>query len=226
MLAPTRSRAVLLLRPFGYLAVALIWTVLSAVTVGLSAALTIGLASSGWHAQHLFHDVNPVVFSVELAIIALIWASLVGFLLIMLPLACAPLAVLAWTYVVRALRPEFAADKLSRTTQRRDTIGPQTVTGTVAISLLPVRATRWTDFWLRLYSAGWSPNGRIWLAGLPWGVATFVMPGWILWPVNPVAGVVWSLLTLGALAWSISFVRQAIQPSRRRPGRRGHRRLP
>lgn len=209
------GRTAVLLRPVGYLLVALVWTALSMVSVALSASLTLGLAASGWHPQDLFQDVNIVVFLFELAIIALIWAALVGMVLIILPLASVPLAMLSWTYVVRALRPSFAHEKLSRTSQSRNSIGPATVTGTVAMSLQPVRPSRWTDFWMRLYSVGWSPNGRIWLAGLPWGVATFVMPGWVLWPVNPVAFAIWTLLTLGALAWSARFVRQAIRPTRR-----------
>ncbi|HEX2903503.1 MAG TPA: hypothetical protein VHO01_08605 [Jatrophihabitans sp.] len=222
MYAPVPSRIALLLRPIGYLVVGVVWTALAAITLGLSAALTIGLGSSGWHPHDLFHDVNPIAFTLELAVIAAIWAALIGFLLILLPLASIPLAVLSWTYLARSLQPDYSREKLSRTTQSRDSIGPQTVSGTVAMSLQPIRRSAWTDTWMRVYALGWSPNGRLWLAGLPWGVATFVMPGWVLWPVGPVAAVLWTLLTAAALGWTVRLMLRALQPpSSRRRGSSG-----
>lgn len=213
------SRVSRLLRPVGYLLIALVWTALTLVTIALSGALAAGLGSSGWQPRQMFADVNPVVFSFELAFIAALWAAMVGFLLVLLPLATAPLALLGWTYVGRSLQPGYAREKLSQTRQSSSSIGPATVSGTVAMSLLPVRATPWTDWCLRLYSTGWSPSGSLWFASLPWGVATFLLPGWLLWPVGPVPFVAWTVFTLLALAWTVVLTGRAL------PHHRGRSRL-
>ena len=218
------SRPVLFLRPFGYLLVAVIWTALTAVTLALSGALAFGLGSSGWSPRDMYHDVSPVAFTLELIFIAALWAALMGFLLVQLPLATAPLAALAWIYVFRSLRASYASEKLSSTRQSRDSIGPATVTGTVAMSLLPVRSSPWTDRWMRLYAVGWSPNGSLWFAGLPWGTAMFLLPGWVLWPVGPVPAVAWSLLTLAALALTVRITVRGLRSTDRRRRQRSRRR--
>ncbi|MBT2503363.1 hypothetical protein [Curtobacterium sp. ISL-83] len=213
----TPNVVALILRPFGYLLVALVWSALSVTMIALSGALLVGLWSSGWEPSRFFDDVDVVVVTLELIVIALIWVALLGWAQVVLPLASVPLAVLAWTYVVRSLRPSYRAERLSGTRQARGTIGPVTVTGTVAMSLLPVRPSPWTDVWARLSSAGWNPPGRIFVAGAPWGLATFLAPGWILWPVGPVPAVLWSLFSVAALAVTVVLVVRSLRaPTARR----------
>lgn len=185
------------LRPFGYLLIGLVWTALVVVVVGISGALLFGFASTGG-GEAPWSDLDvPGWFAV--CCIGLLWVVLVGFLEVLLPLATAPLAVLSFTYVVRALRPAFREQRLSYTVQGRETIGPVTVSGTVAMSLLPVQRSRWTDFWMRLYAAGWSGGGgRVWVASMPWGLATFLLPVWVLSPIGPTAAAVWTVLTIAA----------------------------
>jgi hypothetical protein len=215
---PAPSRAAVALRPLGYLLVAVVWTVLAAVTLGLSVALLIGLGSSGWHASGFFTGpgVDTPVLILEVIVIAVIWAASAGYGLVALPLATAPLAVLSWTYVVRSLRPSFAGERLSWTRQSRRSIGPVTVSGTVAMSLLPVRSSAWTDGWMQLYRIGWTPSRALWFAALPWGFATFLLPGWLLWPVGPVMAVVWSVLTAAALACTVWLTARAVRRTSRR----------
>lgn len=218
-----RSAGALMVRPFGYLLIAVVWTLLAVTAIGLSVALPVGLGMTGWHAAGFFTGpgVNTPVLVLEVLVIAAIWAALVGYVLVALPLATVPLAALAWTYVVRSLQPSFASERLSRTQQGRGTLGPVTVSGTVAMSLLPVRSTRWTDFWMRLYAAGWSPSRGLWVAALPWGAASFLLPGWLLWPVGPVPAVIWSLLTVGAIVWTVRLTVRVLAATGRAGRRRG-----
>ncbi|MGF0115710.1 hypothetical protein ACQFYA_05180 [Promicromonospora sp. Marseille-Q5078] len=137
-----------------------------------------------------------------------------------LPTASWPLAVLSFVYVVRSLRPSFAREKLSctSTAPRGSTFGPPTG-GDVAMSLQPVRRSRFTDAVMRFYIAGWSLDGRMFVAMLPVGLAwsttvVGLFPG-LPTPVHVAflvltAGLVLTSVVLGVRAWRSRFgARQA-----------------
>lgn len=100
---------------------------------------------------------------------AMFWVPTMGWLLV----------VLCFTYAFRGLRPSYAKEPLSCTTQapRGSTLGPPTI-GTVALSLKPVRRSRFTDTIMKWYMAGWDLHMEIFLAALPAGVGWVCLFGW------------------------------------------------
>ena len=103
-----------------------------------------------------------------------------------------PLAVLSWTYVARSLSPAYTGERLSSTGWSRDVIGPPTI-GPTALSLLPVRLTPWTRFWTELMLLGWRPGRALFVAGYPYGLASFVVAGWLYTP-GVVGAAVWGVV--------------------------------
>jgi hypothetical protein len=202
----------LVLRPFGYLLVALVWTALAAVTLLLPAALPLGLSASGdgFSSRAFVTGGDPVTMVLFAVLTVVVLIPLCGYAFIALPLASTPLAVLCWTYVVRSLLPGYAGERLSSTGWSRDVIGPVTV-GATALSLLPVRLTRWTRFWAELMFLGWRPGGDVLVAGLPYAAASFLVAGWLFWPVGPVAAAVWSAVTAALVASAVVLVVRAFR---------------
>ncbi|MCK0118057.1 hypothetical protein MWU57_13540 [Isoptericola sp. S6320L] len=190
------GRAALVLRPLGYLLVGLVWT-----TIWLLAVLLL-VGSVPYLA---FVDSEGLVAGVEdrlttpLGVLGLV---VVGLPVLALAIGAGgwyvltaswPLAVLSFTYAVRALRSDYRGERLSRTSTAvwGSSLGPPTV-GRVALSLQPVRATPFTDAVMRFYAAGWSVDGRTVLAMLPAGLAwpaaiTALVPG-VSGAVHLVAG--------------------------------------
>ncbi|PRZ09727.1 hypothetical protein BCE75_102441 [Isoptericola sp. CG 20/1183] len=190
------GRAALVLRPLGYLLVGLVWT-----TIWLLAVLLL-VGSVPYLA---FVDSEGLVAGVEdrlstpLGVLGLV---IVGLPVLALAIGAGgwyvltaswPLAVLSFTYAVRALRSDYRGERLSRTSTAvwGSSVGPPTV-GRVALSLQPVRATPFTDAVMRFYAAGWSVDGRTVLAMLPAGLAwpaaiTALVPG-VSGAVHLVAG--------------------------------------
>ncbi|MFP3466293.1 hypothetical protein [Leifsonia sp. SIMBA_070] len=200
------------LRPFGYLLVAIVWTAIGAVTLLLPAALPFGLSSSGdgFSSREFVTGGDPVSMILFAVIVVVLLIPLLGYLFVALPLASVPLAVLAWTYVARSLRPAYAGERLSSTGWSRDVIGPVTV-GQTALSLLPVRLTPWTRFWTELMFLGWRPSRGVLIAGLPYGLASFLVAGWLLWPVGAGAAIVWTVVTAALVAVSVVLVVRAFR---------------
>ncbi|QNE37067.1 hypothetical protein [Leifsonia shinshuensis] len=197
-------------RPLGYLLVAVVWTVLAAVVLALPAALTVGLATSNpdFTTRGFFAGSDVAVLVLFLAFAVIVLVPLLGYAFVALALGTVPLAVLSWTYVVRSLSPGYAGERLSSTGWSRNAIGPVTVAPT-AMSLLPVRVTPWAEFWVRLMFLGWKPSRAVLLAGLPYGLASFLLAGWLLWPVGPVAAVVWTVVTAALVAAAVVLVVRA-----------------
>ena len=184
------------LRPIGYLIVALVWTALGIVTLLLPAALPFGLWSTDpdFSSREFVTGGDTAVTVLFLVFAAVVLVPLLGYAFVALPLASVPLAVLAWTYVVRSLQPGYAGERLSSTGWSRDVIGPPTL-GPTALSLLPVRLTPWTRFWTELMMLGWRPGLGVLWAGIPYGLASFLVAGWLFWPVGTVGAAVWIVVT-------------------------------
>lgn len=204
------SAAERVLRPFGYLLIGLVWTAIGLVTLLLPAALPFGLWSTDPErsTQDFLAgtDLLPLLLFLAFALVVLV--PLLGYVFVALPLASVPLAVLSFTYVVRSLMPRYAGERLSSTGWSRNVIGPPTI-GPTALSLLPVRLTPWTRLWAGLMMLGWRPNRGILIAGLPLGLASFLVSGWLFWPVDTVGAVVWSVVTAALLAATIVLVVRA-----------------
>ncbi|WP_271175721.1 hypothetical protein [Leifsonia poae] len=197
------------LRPVGYLLIGLVWTIIGAVTLSLPALLTVGLASNDSFTTKDFvqnGDIFVLILAGLFAVVVLV--PLLGYAFIALPLASVPLAVLAFTYLVRSLRPSYASERLSATGWTREAIGPITVYPT-AMSLLPLRVTPWTRFWTQLMFLGWIPGKDLLLAAIPYGLVSFLVPGWLLWPVSPAAAVVWSIVSLALVVATVVLVVRA-----------------
>ncbi|NCT90273.1 hypothetical protein GXB85_04800 [Cellulomonas sp. APG4] len=148
-----------------------------------------------------------VAFVLAVPLLVVLWGPGV---LWYLPSATWPLAVLSFVYVARSLRPGFAHERLSFTEHaaRGATIGLPTAAG-VALSLQPVRQSRVTAWLMRFYVSGWVPDGRMFLATLPAGLA------WLLAFVALARDVpsAWRIAALVAVAllasWSIVLGRRA-----------------
>jgi hypothetical protein len=172
----------LALRPFGYLLLAVVWTILWLVTLAIPVGALVYLAVDDPDAvvDAMGRQLsNPVTAAALLLVVVPFVAVVMGpGAIFHLPTMCWPLAVLSWTYVVRSLRPSYAREKLSFTTwQARDrSLGPPGF-GDVALSLQPVRPSRSTDAVMRFYVAGWSLDGRMFVAMLPVGVAWAALVG-------------------------------------------------
>jgi hypothetical protein len=197
----------LALRPLGYLLIGLVWVAIWLVAVLLLVGSVPVLAFDDGLVEGVGDRLsNPVEAVVFLLILVPILAAAVGAGGWYVLTASWPLAVLSVVYVIRALNPAYAGEKLSFTARGAwgSTFGPPTLSG-VALSLQPVRTTRFTDRVMRFYVAGWSFDGRMILAMLPAGVAWATAIGALAPSVSEVLHVVFGALTvllLGA-SWTL-----------------------
>jgi hypothetical protein len=197
------------LRPLGYLLIGLVWSAIWLIAVLLLVGSVPVLAfgdSDGLVEGVGDRLANPVEAVVLLVILVPILAAAIGAGGWYVLTASWPLAVLSFTYAVRALNPAYASEKLSFTARGAwgSTFGPPTLSG-VALSLQPVRATRFTDRVMRFYVAGWSLDGRMIVAMLPAGLAWVTAIGALAPSVTDMLHVVFGALTvllLGA-SWTL-----------------------
>jgi hypothetical protein len=178
--APSGTLA-LVLRPLGYWCLAWVWLVIWLITV---------LIAPGALAYVYFDDEivlgqalgdTPFFGYVMLVLVLVpIVAAIMGpAAMFYLPTMTWPLALLCFVYAFRGLRPSYASERLSHTTQapRGTTLGPPTI-GTVALSLKPNRRSRVTDVLMKWYMAGWSLEMPTFLAALPAGLAWVLLFVW------------------------------------------------
>ncbi|HEY5221581.1 MAG TPA: hypothetical protein VIJ18_00810 [Microbacteriaceae bacterium] len=199
-------------RPFGYLLVAVVWAALFAATLALPLLLPFGLRSDNPdYATSGFFDNMDLFVGILFGLFALVFlVPLFGYLFIALPLATGPLMVLSLTYVVRSLRPAYRTTRLSATGWSRESLGPITLYP-VALSLIPQRATRWSQFWLGAALMGWRPSRGLLYAAAPCGLGYFLTVGWTMWPVHAPAPLTawWIVTAVFAVATVILVVRDA-----------------
>jgi hypothetical protein len=207
----------LALRPFGYLGMAVLWTLLWLITLAIPAGALVYLAVDDPEAvvanlEQQF--ANPFTALATVVILIPLIALIMGpGAIFHLPTMCWPLAVLCVVYAARALRPSYTREKLSFTTwqARGESIGPPTV-GDLALSLQPVRSTRLTDMVMRFYIAGWSLDMPMFVAMLPVGVAWSLLVGAVVPGFSPtvriVSLVLAVLLTLASLVLGVRAFRR------------------
>lgn len=226
------SPAQRVLRPFGYLLIGLVWLCIWLVAILIPVGSVAYLAFDDPEAVvENWTGMNPFGAAAALLLLVPLMALIMGPGAIWhLPTASWPLMVLSFTYFVRSLRPSYRGEKLSFTSWlgRGSSIGLPTV-GDVSMSLQPVRLTRFTDVVMTFYVAGWSLDGKMFVAMLPAGVAWTTAVVGILPGLSPAVHAVFLTLTallllgsvvLGTRAFRARF-RQGAQPAVRRSVRRG-----
>jgi hypothetical protein len=195
----------LILRPFGYLLIGLVWLTIWLVAVALGPGIIAFIAIDGTMTfGELAENQSPASWIVAgvivIPIAVMIWGPAV---LWYLPCATWPLAVLSFLYALRSLRPAYASEKLSHSEEAPPgtSLGPPTVRG-VSLSLQPVRRNRFTDLLMAFYMSGWDIDGKSFIAMLPAGVA-FVLAFPAL-AIDMPAGVraVCGALSVGLVLWS------------------------
>jgi hypothetical protein len=162
------------LRPVGYLLVGLVWCAiwLAALLLLVGSvvyAVTDDALADGLRDRFSSPGDTAAMVLVVVPILTVVMGPVAVW---QLPTASWPLAVLSFIYVGRSLRPSYAREKLSYTSTapRGTSFGPPTV-GDVAMSLQPLRRSRFTDAVMRFYAAGWTLDGRMFVAMLPVGLA-------------------------------------------------------
>jgi hypothetical protein len=196
----------LALRPLGYLLLGFvwltIWVVALLIPVGSAAyVLTDEAVVEGLRDRFS----NPADTIGMLAIVVPVMTLVMGPGAIWhLPTASWPLMVLSFAYVGRSLRATYAREKLSFTAHapRGSTFGPPTV-GDVAMSLQPVRRTRFTDAVMRFYVAGWTFDGAMFLAMLPAGLAWCTVIAGLFPGLSTAARAAFLVLTAGLVLTSV-----------------------
>ena len=144
-----------------------------------------------------------------LAVVVPLMALIFGYVGVLLLGAVVVLGVLALTYVVRALQPGYAGERLSATGWTRDGIGPVTAYPS-AMSLIPRRLTPWTRFWLRCYLFTFTPSGGAVVGTAPAGAAYLVAVVCVLWPItDPLGTVAWLAVCSALLGWTAVLLRRA-----------------
>ncbi|GAB2491885.1 hypothetical protein GCM10027063_35290 [Promicromonospora xylanilytica] len=201
------STGALVLRPFGYLLVGLVWSSIWLVAVALLVGSIAGIAYDDPEALLTGGrggDTVPVGQAITLLVGAVFLAAVIGPGGWHVLTASWPLAVLSFVYVARSLRPSYAGEKLSFTAYgfRGSTFGPPTA-GDIALSLQPVRPTRLTDRVMRFYQAGWGWNGRMLLAMLPAGLAWSTAIGAVMPGIPDVAHLIFWIITVVLLGISL-----------------------
>lgn len=179
--------AALLLRPVGYWCLAWVWVALWLVGISLApGAVAYVWSDDEVQLGSVLADSSVVALAALVVLIVPLLAAVMGpGAMFWVPTMAWPLALLCFTYAFRALRPSYAREPLSYTTQapRGSTVGPPTI-GTVALSLKPVRRTRVSDVLMKWYMVGWDLHTGVFFAALPAGL------GWVcffVWASRDVA---------------------------------------
>lgn len=201
------SSAGLVLRPFGYLLIGSVWLSIWLIAVGLLVGSVAFLAFDDPEALLTGGqggDTVPVGQAITLVVSAVFLAAIIGPGGWHVLTASWPLAVLSFVYALRSLRPSYAGEKLSFTAHGfwGSTFGPPTV-GEIALSLQPVRPTRFTDRVMRFYMMGWGWNGRMLLAVMPAGLAWSTAIGALMPGIPGIAHVIFWALTVVLLGTSL-----------------------
>lgn len=171
----------LILRPIGYWSLAWVWLTIWFVGILLAPGSVAYVYADDEVRLGTVLRETPFIGLVLLVVLFVpLLAAIMGpGAMFWVPTMAWPLALLSFAYAFRGLRPSYAREPLSCTTQapRGGTPGPPTI-GTVALSLKPVRRTRYTDTLMKWYMAGWDLHMEIFFAALPAGVGWVALCAW------------------------------------------------
>src|SRR5690606_21388306 len=154
----------LILRPIGYWSLAWVWLTIWFVGILLApGSVAYVYADDEVQLGNLLRETPFIGLVLQVVLFVPLLAAIMGpGAMFWVPTMAWPLALLSFAYAFRGLRPSYAREPLSCTTQapRGGTPGPPTI-GTVALSLKPVRRTRYTDTLMKWYMAGWDLHMEI-----------------------------------------------------------------
>lgn len=219
------SRAALAWRPVGYFCLAWVWVLLWLVAVLLAPGSIVYVAMDDEIVLGQVLGETPVFGWVMLVLVVVpILAAVMGpAASFYLPTMAWPLALLCFTYAVRALRPSYARERLSHTTHapRGTSLGPPTI-ASVALSLKPLRSSRLTDGLMKWYMAGWSLEMPTFLAALPAGLGWVLLFVWASRDVAEPVRLACLVLAVALVLVSVVLVARALRKDFRRwsPGGR------
>jgi len=143
-------------RPLGYLLLAVGLSAFASLIVWFS-LLMATIAERGIRGD--LNDDHPATLAV--------WAIgtvLFGWIVTLLGPGIIAQSAYAWTFFWRSLQPTFAHEQISADLRYAYRL----------YLFIPIRRTRWTDFWAVVDRAAWAPNVRIVLAALAVGALLMV----------------------------------------------------
>jgi hypothetical protein len=189
-------------RVFAYFGMSMVWlAVVGVVVFGTIVALPGALgdvgplgSSPGFHRSDSWLAFIVIPFAV---------VPVAGYAAVFLMEASVGVFLAAATLFARSLNPAYRHEQLSMTVRSvgGEAVGPAStaVTGD-ALSLLPVRMTRWTKIVMIVQFNGWIINTNSIVIGYVWGCLYFFTVGWMLWPATgagvPICAAVSALLAI------------------------------
>lgn len=209
------SRLSLILRPFGYLSMSIIWLAIAAIGVFLAAYYGAGVTEGytaplgempGFDGITFFEMVGAVL------IVLPVMATIVGLIFSFIVMGSLPLSVLSMLFFFRSLMPKYASEKLSYTIGSKNTYRPPTISEDVALSLMPVKETKFTDQVVGVYMAAWNINGKVFLGSFIIGVAFHAFLLLLNTPISqePLGIVLWVAIAMVTLWGLVQFWKGAV----------------
>ncbi|HWT33785.1 MAG TPA: hypothetical protein VN107_08470 [Microbacterium sp.] len=188
-------------RVFAYLGLTVLWAVLLAIVLFATVAVLPGALGA---------DLGTSPFATRsdawmgVLVVPLVLAPIFGFITVFLVLATTGMTLSAATLFVRSLNPSYRHEQLSTTVKavKGEAVGPVTTAYTgVAVSLLPVRLTRWAKVVMIIQFNGWIFNGSTLVLGYLWGLLYFFTLAWTLWPATGIAVPICAVITALLVIW-------------------------
>lgn len=196
-------------RIFGYLGLVVVWAAILAVGIFATVLALPGAAGAaapeGLSDSQLFRHSDTWLAVFVLPLLALIFGAISVFIVT----ASLGALLAAATLFVRSLNPAYAGEQLSLSILTKDgeAVGPESTAFTgVALSLIPVRLTRWTKIIVMIQFNAWLINSTLLLIGFLWGCTYLFAVGWMLWPVTGAGAVVCAVLSalpLVGIVWVV-----------------------
>lgn len=191
-----------------------IWFVLASIGLGIAAYYGAGV-TDGYTVplNEMPGFANITFFEAVGAVLILlpIMSIVVGLIFSFIIMGSLPLAVLSLLFAIRALMPKYANEKLSYTIGSKNTYRPPTISEDVALSLLPVKETKFTDQVVSVYMAAWNINGKVFLGSFIIGVAFHALLLLFNTQIStePLGIVFWAAIAVLAV-WGLAFFAKGV----------------
>ncbi|MET4580560.1 hypothetical protein ABIE21_000050 [Conyzicola nivalis] len=202
------------LRPFGYLGLSVVWLAITAVVLLLLVAIPAALAGEG----PLSEAPGMAALAVDnqwiaALIVVPLFAVIFGTVVFLLAQGSLSLFVLSLVALSRSLRPSFAGEPLTTTRWTGEAIGPvrlgsapakyAPVKNMAALSLIPVRRTRFSAFWTAGMLFAFAPSFRVITESAWVGLAYFITVGWVMWPVTGPLAIVLAVVSAALAVFGV-----------------------
>jgi hypothetical protein len=174
-------------RPLGYLTVTIVWLILFLIITALTFLFWV-VPPGALHTQPGFttgiEDTKDAIGMI--VVVAVVLPLAWGFVFQVLAMAFGTL-LLAALALWRSLLPGYRGERITGSQWRDDVAGPPRLTA-VAISLQPLRHTRYSRWAATLNLRSWILSGAWYLGMVCFGYANFLLIYWVRWPLeNPFA---------------------------------------